>query len=323
MKTFDQLTTQGKIRRYHRLAQLILESYPITVKKLRCVSIRHNVILRVDTDTNSYALKIGYAGVRSKEMVQSEMQWLADMQLAEIDLHLSTPIPGKDGERVVSHKIEGIPGERHSVLMTWLSGRLVSSKPTPEKLKHVGMAMAKLHHFSDSYQPKQPFMTFDAFRCDEWGGLYYLEESHPFLTADDKAQFQQAIQTAETALSKARERDGLKLIHADLHLKNTMWHKGELAVFDFDDCRWGHDLQDLGVILSWFDEESGDGQAMRTAFLKGYQSQRPLNYSEQDLRLAVMHRKMVGLTFVMNYRPLLMRKVSEETLDWLGKNSQG
>jgi|GEM_PF-5107901 len=323
MTPFNQLTSQGQIRRYHRLARLVLESYPLTVKKLRCISMRHNVIFRVDTDTGTYALKIGYPGIRSREMVQSEMQWLADMQTAGIDFTFSTPIRTKDGKSVVSHEVEGIPEERHSVLMTWLPGRLVSTHPMPQKLKKIGIAMAKLHNFSDTYQPEKPFMTYDAFRCDEWGGLYYLEDSHPYLTADEKSSFKQAIKTAEEALSTARERDGLKLIHADLHLKNTMWYKGNIAVFDFDDCRWGHHLQDLGVILSWFDESTEDGKKMKKAFLKGYDSQRPLNYTEKDLKRAVMHRKMVGLTFVMNYRPLLMRKASEETFNWLKKESQG
>lgn len=159
--------------------------------------------------------------------------------------------------------------------------------------------MAKLHTYAEGYQPASPFMTYDNFRCAEWGGLAFLDEESQLASAEQKAIFKEAITLSENALNQWRKRDGLALIHADFHLKNVNWYRGAVGVFDFDDCRWGHFLQDWGVILTWIH----DKPTLYEAFINGYQSQRTIPFAERDFTLARIHRLMVGLTFVVNYRP--------------------
>jgi Ser/Thr protein kinase RdoA (MazF antagonist) len=166
-------------------------------------------------------------------------------------------------------------------------------------------------------------MTFDAFRCDEWGGLAYQEDEHPLLSTEQKSIFRQAIDKAESALVAWRKQDGLSLIHADLHLKNTNWYRGQIGVFDFDDCRWGHFLQDWGVILSWFQDDSDENKLLRNALIRGYESQRVLSYSEYDLKLAVLHRSMAGLTFMINFRPQSRQAAIYSTYQWLETHLEG
>lgn len=323
MKSFHKLTQQGQIRRYHRMAQLTVNAYPIQANKLRCLSIRHNVIFRVEADEGLFILRIGYPGIRTKLMVESEMRWLNDMKQVSINLNFSHPIRAKTGEFVTEHEMEGIPEKRQIVLMTWLPGKLIASNPTEKKLYHFGKSLAQLHTFSENYAPSEPFMSFDNFSCDEWGGLAYLDEDNRLLSDKQKILFREVIDKAENALIYWREHEGLKLIHADLHLKNANWSQGEIAVFDFDDCRWGHFLQDWGVILSWFREKSAENQSLQDALLEGYQSERTLSYSEHDLRMATLHRVMAGLTFVINFRPLKRGAIITDTYQWLVANFSG
>lgn len=320
MKSFHKLTQQGQIRRYHKMARLALENYPLTIKNLRCLSIRHNVIFRVESDQGLFVLRIGYPRIRTKLMVESEMRWLEDMRQANIALNFSQVIPTNSGEFVTEYEIEGIPEKRQIVLMTYVPGKLIADNPTEKKLHQFGKALAQLHNFSEDYTPSEPFMSFDNFSCDEWGGLAYLDEGNTLLSEKEKNLFREVIDTAENTLIQWRERDGLKLIHADLHLKNANWFQGEIAVFDFDDRRWGHYLQDWGVILSWFRENSVENHSLQDALIKGYQSERPLSYTEQDLKMAVLHRVMAGLTFVINFRPKQGSDVIESTTDWLKNN---
>lgn len=300
MKPFNSLTKQGKMRRYHQMAHFALQSYALTVKKIQCLTIRHNIIFRVDTQEGIFLLRIGYPNIRTALMINSEMRWLEAIKQAT-NLSLSTPIRTKDNNLMLTCQLEGIPEKRHITLMTWLKGTTVAENITAEKIKQAGIALAKLHNFSETYRPETPFMTYSNFGCDEWGGLAYLEQENKSISDEQKTIFREAIQHSENALHRWRERDGLSLIHADFHFKNMNWYRGAVHLFDFDDCRWGHFLQDIGVMLQSIDALS-QHHTLQHIFLNAYQTERPISFTGKDLKLAHIHRMMVGLTFVINYR---------------------
>lgn len=317
MKAFNALTPQGKIRRYHQLARLALQHYPIDVIKLRCISIRHNIIFRVQTSDDVFMLRMGYPSIRTHEMVSSEMQWLADMAQAGIDLTINTPIATKQGTWVQTCRIDTIPDAYEIVLMTWLDGQLLETNPSQASLFLLGSATATLHNFSQTYRPSQPFMNFDSFDVGEWGSINYLTDKQSPLSRSQKDLFSAMIAHTQSALKTLRERDGLKLIHGDLHLKNAVLHHGELGIFDFDDCRWGHDLQDLGVMLANLRDPSPKIQALRTAYLNGYKSKRAFNFDDADLIIATAHRLLMMLTFVINFRLHLSEAIIIDSERWL------
>lgn len=298
MEAFETLTPLGKMRRYHQMAHFALQAYPLTINKIHCLTIRHNIIFRVDAKEGIFVLRIGYPEIRSALMVASEMQWLDDMRHT-VDLKLSYPIRTKSNQLMLSCELDGIPAKRHIVVMHWLKGKTVETTPTTKKLYEMGSTLATLHNFAQEYRPSLPFMDYDNFRCDEWGGLEYLNEQNLSLSVEQQKLFRDAISFSENALNDWRKRDGLMLIHADFHLKNVNWYRGKIAVFDFDDCRWGHVLQDWAVILAWLEQHL----TLREAFMQGYERQRAISFSNKDLKLALVHRMMVGLTFVVNYRP--------------------
>ncbi len=323
MKAFHQLTSKGQIRRYHQMARVALDNYPITVNKLGCLSIRHNVMFRVDAREGQFILRIGYPGIRTRLMVESEMRWLDDMREAQIELNISYPVQTKTGVFVTESEIAGIPEKRQIVLLSYLPGQLINESPSTEKLYRFGKALAQLHRFSEDYSPAQAFMSFDNFRCDEWGGIDYLNEAHPLLPENQKSLFREAIVRSENALEQWRKREGLRLIHADLHLKNANWYRSDIGIFDFDDCRWGHRLQDWGVILATLKEKSDENDKLKAALIEGYQSKAVLTYSEQELSMAVLHRLMWGLTFVINHRPLKRQNTIDSVYQWLEKHFPG
>lgn len=300
MKSFESLTEQGKMRRYHHMAHVALQSYPLTVNKIRCLTIRHNIIFRVDAQEGTFILRIGYPSIRTALMVKSEMRWLEAMNSAT-DLKLSTPIRTNNNDLMLTCELEGIPEKRQIVLMTWLRGKTVATNVTAEKVRQAGIALAKMHTFSAEYHPEQPFMSYDNFRCAEWGGLAYLEDANTVLTDKQKKLFRDAIKQSENAIEQWRKRDGLHLIHADFHFKNMNWYRNRLSLFDFDDCRWGHFLQDIGITLQSI-QALPKHESLQKEFLTAYNSQRPINFSAQDLALAKIHRMMLGLTFIINYR---------------------
>jgi len=73
-----------------------------------------------------------------------------------------------------------------------------------------------------------------------------------------------------------------------------MWHKNEIAIFDFDDCGFGLTVQDLAVAFYYLDT-----QEQRDALISGYEQIKPLPvFSELDLETLLMQRRLVLLNYL-------------------------
>jgi Ser/Thr protein kinase RdoA (MazF antagonist) len=73
-----------------------------------------------------------------------------------------------------------------------------------------------------------------------------------------------------------------------------MWHEGKLSIFDFDDCGFGVEAQDIAVALYYLDTPE-QGQAL----LAGYTSVKPLpTYSENAMKALLLHRRLLLLNYL-------------------------
>lgn len=322
MKPFDKLTQQGQIKRYHKLAHKALQHYPITVKKIRCITVRYNVIFRVDAKEGIFALRISGEQRRTALQIRSEMQWLEAI-CQDTDIKTACPIRTKDNQLLVTVEDSSIPHARHATLTQWLYGTLLSAKPTVSKLRQLGQALAKLHQHSEQYLPDGEFMTFDYYGIDEWGCTDYLNSEHPLITDEQRELFRYAIAQSEAVYKQLRdEAPRLYLINNDLHLSNSIAYRGEVAVFDFDDCRWGHFIQDFPPTLHWLYAYPNQAE-LEEAFLAGYCDIKAIPFDEILFKYAIMYRTMIFVNFVMHYRqhlPEIVQKSITQSADWLKKN---
>jgi Ser/Thr protein kinase RdoA (MazF antagonist) len=79
-----------------------------------------------------------------------------------------------------------------------------------------------------------------------------------------------------------------------MHGWNLMWHEGQLSVFDFDDCGYGVEAQDLAVTLYYLDSPEQE-----EAILNGYKSVRPLpNFSKNAMKALLMQRRLLLLNYL-------------------------
>jgi Ser/Thr protein kinase RdoA (MazF antagonist) len=84
------------------------------------------------------------------------------------------------------------------------------------------------------------------------------------------------------------------IIHADFHGWNLMWHDDQLFIFDFDDCGFGVEAQDIAVALYYLDTPEQDA-----ALLDGYKSVRPLpSYSENAMKALLLQRRLLLLNYL-------------------------
>ena len=73
-----------------------------------------------------------------------------------------------------------------------------------------------------------------------------------------------------------------------------MWHEGQLSIFDFDDCGFGVEAQDLAVALYYLDTPEQDA-----ALLNGYKSVKPLpTYSELAMKALLLQRRLLLLNYL-------------------------
>lgn len=298
MKPFEELSLQGQIRRYHQLAWQALRQYPLTVKKIRCITVRYNVIFRVDAEEGIFALRISGTQNRTALQIRSEMQWIETI-CHDTDIHTACPLHTKNGELMITVENAGLPHPRHVTITRWLYGKLLSAKPTISNIRQLGQALARLHYQAENYKPSGEFMTFDDYKVGEWGDLSYLENDDSRLTLEQKELFREAITQSEAIIQHLRDEAGqLYLINNDLHLSNAVAFRGKVAVFDFDDCRWGHFIQDLSPALFWMH----DNAELTQSFLAGYCDIRPLPCTEKQLNYALVKRAMSVVNFMVHYR---------------------
>jgi Ser/Thr protein kinase RdoA (MazF antagonist) len=84
------------------------------------------------------------------------------------------------------------------------------------------------------------------------------------------------------------------IIHADFHGWNLMWSEDQLSIFDFDDCGFGLEAQDLAVALYYLDTPEQDA-----ALLAGYKSVRPLPaYSDHQMKALLLQRRLMLLNYL-------------------------
>jgi thiamine kinase-like enzyme len=71
------------------------------------------------------------------------------------------------------------------------------------------------------------------------------------------------------------------IIHRDLHLKNFLFHDGEVYVLDFENCGWGYYLFDLTVTLSVM-ESHKNRAPLQAAFIEAIGENVPCPKSTGD-----------------------------------------
>ena len=71
------------------------------------------------------------------------------------------------------------------------------------------------------------------------------------------------------------------LIHADLHLGNALFQRGDVKLIDFDDCGTGPRLYEVAVAL-WELRDGPDYPAFRDALLAGYRAHRDVDVTHLD-----------------------------------------
>ena len=274
-------------------AREILKKYGINDAEVECINFEFNATFSVSTQSGQkFALRLNINSTRVLSNILAETQWVRD--LARIpSINVPAPIASLDDQFVVS-ALHGDSGQIiYGVMYSWLEGEEIGDEPTLDQLRTVGQAIALMHQNSSDFELRDgaALPTFNDFF---WGTEDFLFSSKSALSTEDRSLIEQARDLIMQFTDELYASSPVHIIHADFHGWNLMWHEGQLSIFDFDDCGYGVEAQDIAVALYYLDTPEQDA-----ALLDGYKSIRPLpTYSDNAMKALLLQRRLLLLNYL-------------------------
>ncbi len=294
MSSFAELDTDAQVALLTEHATEVLSHYELgEVAEIESINHEYNSTFAVRcADGTRYALRININSPRSAANALGELEFINHLR-ASTDLNFASPIANRSGDYFTEAANEAIGKPLLSVLFSWLEGEELGDEPTEEQLFALGAAMAKMHDaaagFELSARAELPNLRDVLWLTED---LLTTEVSQ--LSREDQALVRAALDKIDGVIEGLFERDSVRLIHADMHGWNLMWHDGALSVFDFDDCGFGLAIQDLYTALYYLDTDEQD------AVLKaGYESVRPIpEHTEFEAKALLLQRRIILLNYL-------------------------
>jgi Ser/Thr protein kinase RdoA (MazF antagonist) len=283
------LSHRSQVVRMRRMAVQALDAYPLAGPELRFIAHGENTTFRVDAKApdgpGRFLLRLHRPARHGRNIdpaaaVDSELAWLTALR-ADTSLAVPEPFRTIGGNLTTVAAATEVPQPRVCSVLRWMDGRVHSAVPRPVHLRRLGAVMARLHEHATRWRSPPGFVRirwdWETFFGDTmtYGGLN-AAEVWDLLPDDLRRRFDRVaarMQHVMTRLGDAADSAGL--IHADLHLDNALFWRGDVRVIDFDDCGFGYWLYDLAVAL-WELRDRPDYEQFRDGLIEGYTQHRPL-----------------------------------------------
>jgi len=312
MRSFKEITRQGRMRRLRKVARTALDAYGLSEACLTCLCYNGNIIFRVDGPDSSpvnlyrtrykphrYVLRV-HMVYHPLDAIESELQWLTALR-RDADLPVPEPVPTEDGRLVTTVDDPILETARHCSLLRWLDGRFVRRGLNAGHVRLWGQLMARMHGHAAQWRPPTGFTR----RRRDWAGMFDDGAGFEFPVEEVRAAIPPLyrepfeivtgrLKQAMTELGEGPETFGL--VHADLDVQtNVLFGRGEARAIDFDDCCFAYWMHDLAFALSpW--QGTDDHQWIRDALLDGYTKIRTLPDSQSkhlDLFMAAFNANLM------------------------------
>ena len=283
------LSHRQRVARMRRVAMRALDAYPLADPELRFVADEDNTTFRVDAAVSGgrdrFLLRVHRPARHGRDVdpaaaIGSELAWLTALR-AGTDLLVPVPFRTVDGKLTTVAASPGVPEPRVCSALRWMDGRVHAAAPRPVHLRRLGSVMARLHNHAAQWDLPPGFVRirwdWETFFGDTmiYGGIS-AAAVWDRLPGDLRRRFDRVASGMRDVMTQLGEGAGsFGLIHADLHLGNALFWRGEVRVIDFDDCGFGYWLYDIAVAL-WELRYRNDYEDFQAALIEGYTQHRPL-----------------------------------------------
>jgi Ser/Thr protein kinase RdoA (MazF antagonist) len=288
--SFKDLSSEQQVESLSACVGQVLGQYGLDKHEVESINHEYNSTFKVTCDDGRrFALRVNVNSHRSLANLNAEIFLVNSIK----SVATPKPVENASGEFVSRGWHEATGRELNAVLYTWLEGAEPGDEPTLEQVFAMGAAMAKLHIDTVGLELPAGAELSDLYDFF-WGERDWLLGDDSELGSEEKALIGGARVKVLEALGELQEDSKQQPIHADLHPWNVMWHEGDLAVFDFDDCGLGLPVQDLATSLYYLDTPEQD-----EALLAGYKSVAPLpSYTERQMKLLLLQRRISLLNYL-------------------------
>ena len=274
-------------------AKELLKQYGITNAQVSCINFEFNATFSVETESGAkYALRININSSRTLENMKAEIEWVRHLNRTS-GIHTPTPIATLKDDYIAFGFHPESEREFRGVMYSWLDGEVLGDEPTLSQLHEVGRSIAILHQESLDFalSTESSLPTFNDFF---WSTEDYLFSDKSVLSDQDRNLIKEAHDLIMRYTDELYSTSPVHIIHADFHGWNLMWNENQLSIFDFDDCGFGLEAQDLAVALYYLDTPEQDA-----ALLAGYKSIKPLPaYSDHQMKALLLQRRLMLLNYL-------------------------
>jgi Ser/Thr protein kinase RdoA (MazF antagonist) len=288
---FAALSSQEQIDSLMPLVQEIIDGYNLGECTIESINHEYNSTFKVVCPNGKlFALRVNVNSGRNLEQLNAELFFVNHL-LSHSNLTLPRPVLNAAGSAVSTVFHEHLNKDLHAVLFTWLKGTEPGDEPSVEQAYAAGRVLAQLHLATDGL-PLAALTSLEVLDQPLWGTPDLISNSG-FATPQQRQLLTRMLERISVVLEELYVGNAPQLIHADVHPWNLMWHEGQMAVFDFDDCAIGLAVQDLAVTMYYLEEKP-----LIKAMLKGYQSLRALpQVADSVYETLLLQRRL----YLLNY----------------------
>ena len=246
-------------------------------------------------------LRMHREGYHTRRAIECELAWIDALGSDDV---VTTPgyYTGKNGSAIQKAKAPGLSDPRFLVLFHFVAGVAPDeSGEISTGFEELGAIAARCHSHVMTWSKPEPFerLTWDVdavFGANPtWGNW----RDAPEVTPEVSAVLEQVEATIRVRLDTyGKGSDKYNLIHADMRLANLLVDDSGTRLIDFDDCGYGWYMYDFAAAIS-FIEDDPRIPACKEAWIRGYQSVRPLSESDLvEIDTFVMLRRMALLAWI-------------------------
>jgi Ser/Thr protein kinase RdoA (MazF antagonist) len=259
--------------------------------RIQFVNRRENIVFRVTSGENDWALKVHRPGYHTDSEIQSESALLETLTGAGVSV--PTPVRRADGSHV-ARVVDADGTSTQVTIQRWLASAVPlgsspltftgHARPTDAQLVQYGRTIALLHRCWErtGTPPGYDRLAWDAAGLSGPNALWGRASRLGGLTREQRETFEQAEeQLAQDLAGLPRTPSTYGPIHGDLTLENILESERGLSVIDFDDCGEGWYLFDLATAC-FFLTGHGESEEMVGAVLRGYRSERSLSVADRQ-----------------------------------------
>jgi Ser/Thr protein kinase RdoA (MazF antagonist) len=279
------LSRRAQVARLRQVALTAVDRFPLPSGRLTFVNHGENTTFRHESAAGSHLVRVHRRQRHGRDVdataaIRSELAWLRAIR-TDTDLLVPEPVAARDGTSTVEVSAAG--ETRVCSVLRWMDGRINEESARPVHLLRLGDAMARLHDQADAWTPPPGFVRIRWDHEAFFGNVMVYGETPAAecwtLLPDELRSRFEAVGSRLAEVMPRVDADGL--IHADLHLGNALFQRGEVKLIDFDDCGTGPRLYELAVAL-WELRDEEDYPAYRDALLSGYSARRGIDVTYLD-----------------------------------------